>query len=105
MTEDFVLASAGTMRVRLLAAALDFWIKPAARSLLPRRKRAGLQRAVVELLLSLAPTSFWFAAGYGSTSLRISGRPVRSFRFCAGGPTSLSRQSARFRTDREYGKP
>jgi predicted house-cleaning NTP pyrophosphatase (Maf/HAM1 superfamily) len=56
MTEDFVLASAGTMRVRLLAAALDFWIKPAARSLLPRRKRAGLQRAVVELLLSLAPT-------------------------------------------------
>jgi hypothetical protein len=36
------------MRARLLAAAVDFWIKPAARSLLPRRKRAGLQRAVVE---------------------------------------------------------
>src|SRR5712671_3420279 len=55
MTEDFVLASAGTMRARLLAAAVDFWIKPAARSLSPTRKRAGLQRAVVELLLSLAP--------------------------------------------------
>src|SRR5207248_3624986 len=78
---------------------------PAARSLLPRRKRARLQRIVAGLQLSLAPTSFWFAAGYGSTSLRISGRPVPSFRLCAGGPTSLSRRSARFRTDREYGTP
>jgi hypothetical protein len=80
------------MRARLLAAAVDFWIKPAARSLLPRRKRAGLQRAVVELLLSLAPTGSGLRGGMMRQACEFSGRPVPSFRLCTGRPTSLSRE-------------
>ena len=88
---------------RLRPAGQRVAMRPAARLLLPRRRRARLQRTVAGLQLSSAPTSFSSAARYGSTSLRISRRPIPSLRLCAGRPTSLSRQSARFRTDRDYG--
>jgi len=125
MTEDLVLASASTIRAELLASAgVVFRIESAEldESFLKRICRAegrdatgcalalaeakarDVAAAVVELSSS-APTSFWCAARCGSTSPRISNRPAPNFRLCAAGPTSLSRQSARFRTDRDYGMP
>ena len=80
------------MWARLLATAVYFRIKPAARSLLPRQQRARLQRAVVELLLSLAPTRSglrgegWFdkPANLGQARTRLQALHGRPHEPCHG---------------------
>ena len=120
-----MLASASTIRAQLLAAAgVYFRIEPAEldEGLLKQACRAeGRDAADCALALaeikarqvaarlvepsSLVPINFWSAARFGSTSPRISDRPAPNFGPCAGEPTSLSRQFAPFRTDRDYGMP
>ena len=113
MTEDLVLASASTVRARLLAAAgIDFRIKPAEldEGLFKQARRAeGRDAAGCALALAEAKArqvaahcgraavvigadQVWSAERYDATRLRISGRPVPSFKLCMGRPTSLSRE-------------
>jgi predicted house-cleaning NTP pyrophosphatase (Maf/HAM1 superfamily) len=127
MTEGLVLASASTVRAGLLAAAsVNFRIKPAEldEGFIKRACRAE-GRAAADCTLALAEAKARQVAGrcgraavigadqllvcgevrYGSTSPRVSGRPAPNFRLCVAALTSLSRQSARFRTDRDYDMP
>jgi predicted house-cleaning NTP pyrophosphatase (Maf/HAM1 superfamily) len=125
MTEGLVLASASTVRARLLAAAgVDFRIEPAeldegfvkqacraegrdaahcALALAEAKARqvaARFGRAVV-----IGADQLLVCGEDGSTSPRIAGRPVPNFRLCAAGPTSSSRQAAGFMTVCDYGMP
>lgn len=125
MTEGLVLASASTVRARLLTAAgLSFRIKPAEldEGFLKRACRAE-GRAAADCTLALAEAKARQVAGRCGRAIVIGadqflvcgevwfdkpanlGRSVPNFRLCAAALTSLSRQSARFRTDRDYGMP
>src|SRR5580704_4761164 len=125
MTEDLVLASASTIRAQLLASAgVAFRIESAEldESFLKRTCRAE-GRDAANCALALAEAKAREVAArcgravvIGADQLLVCGevwfdkrsdleQARAQLRLCAAGPTSLSRQSARFRTDRDYGMP